>query len=319
VPLVKFNLSNASSADLMNRLRLRQLEVFLEVFQRRKITVAAERLAMTQSAVSMTLKQLEETVGATLFDRTTRSLVATPAASDLAAVAERMLRDARAVECMFRVGRVMAGRLAVATTPTFAQTLVPRLVAGFVGQHPGAHVDILDVPPAQFAATLASGQAEVGIGFLGRDDQELKAHRLIGDHLSLVTAKGAVALGASGLPWSALSGYPIALMRPGYGIRQIIDEASRTAGVLLTVSHEVGHMSTALAMAAAGITNTIAPAQLARMSLFPNLEAHRIRAPIVKRDISLVTLHERTLSLLAHRFVEHCLNATARERAGKHA
>ena len=72
---------------------LKQLRAFASVYQLRKLSAAGEQLALTQSAVSVLLKQLEEGLGIQLFDRTTRSLRPTQAAHDLIITVERIVRD----------------------------------------------------------------------------------------------------------------------------------------------------------------------------------------------------------------------------------
>lgn len=274
---------------------------------------------MTQSAVSMSLKQLEESVGAPLFDRTTRSLVPTLAAIELAPIAERMLRDGRHMENMFRHANARGGRLSIVTTPTLAQTLLPSLIAGFVAADKDVHVDVIDVTPEQFTATLASGQADIGFGFLGRDDTELKQHRVLEDQLCLVMPSAKPSLQVDHVSWKRLKDIPVALTRPGYGIREIIDKMTLAAGISLQVSHEVGLLTTALALTSQGVTNTIAPRQIACEPYFSGLSVCRIRAPVVRRDVSVVFQAHRTPSTAARRFLDFAsefARAPRAERAG---
>ena len=87
---------------------VRQLRAFRAVFQLRKLSAAAEQLAVTQSAVSVLIRQLEEGLGARLFDRTTRRVVMTPEAV-------RFKSQAHLVPLgfLYRLARPVAGRLAV--------------------------------------------------------------------------------------------------------------------------------------------------------------------------------------------------------------
>lgn len=300
----------------MTRIKLRQLSCFLEVFQRRKIALAAEQLHMTQSAVSMSLKQLEESVGAPLFDRTTRSLVPTLAAIELAPVAERMLRDSRHMENMFRHTQARGGRLSIATTPTLAQTLLPSLIAGFVAAHKEVRVDVIDVTPENFAVTLASGQADIGFGFLGHDDTELKQHRVFEDQLCLVMPSSMPGIKRDHVTWRGLQRIPVALTRPGYGIREIIDKTTLAAGISLQVSHEVGLLTTALALTSQGLTNTIAPRQIARLPFFAGLSVCPIRAPAIRRDVSVVFQAHRTQSQAAQKFLDYAMESAKPAKSG---
>src|SRR5690606_37335625 len=88
------NILMNSSAKLMN-VSSRQLFIFLEVCKLQSFAKAAERIPMSPSGVSMLIKELEEQVGARLFDRTTRSVVLTDAARRLQPVAERIVGELR--------------------------------------------------------------------------------------------------------------------------------------------------------------------------------------------------------------------------------
>jgi LysR family carnitine catabolism transcriptional activator len=290
----------------MNKLKLRQLAAFLEVYHRRKISLAAERMHMTQSAVSITLQQLELAVGAQLFDRTTRTLLPTKAALDLLPVAERMVRDARAIERMFAKGAAPGARLTLVATPTLAQTALPALMASFSEAHAGVRIHLMDVPPKEFVSVIVGGEADLGVGSLGYVDEELQQYRLAADHLCLVTrADSRLARGRS-ISWRSLQDVPLVLLRPGYGIREAIDKAALAVGASLQVSHEVNLLSTALALAATGMTHTVAPARIAQMSQFPGLVMVKLRSPSVERDICAVLAKNRSAPPLALRFIQHC-------------
>lgn len=290
----------------MNRLKLRQLEVFVDIFHRKKIAAAAASLGMTQSAASIALRELEHSIGTALFDRSTRSMLPTKAALDLLPIAERMLRDARLAEGMFRTGSAPAARLGIAATPTIAQTLLPGLLQTFLQHHPDVDVDILDVPPSRFVMTMVSGQADLGLGYVGVDEKDLRQYRLLSDQLCLVSRKAAGAAPAPEPTWKSIQNLPLVLIQPGYGIRALIDDTAREAGIALKISHEVSLLTTALSIARIGLAHTIAPSQIAGMDMFPDLDARPIGAPLVRRDLSAVFAVDRSPTPVALEFLNHC-------------
>ncbi|MEZ5741791.1 MAG: LysR family transcriptional regulator, partial [Burkholderiaceae bacterium] len=81
----------ASALPLFPAVTLRQLRCFVEIFHCGKIGTAAERLCVTQSAVSLSLRQLEQTLGVLLFERSTRAMRPTDAARKALPLAERAL------------------------------------------------------------------------------------------------------------------------------------------------------------------------------------------------------------------------------------
>ena len=144
---------------------LRQLRAFRAVYQLRKLSAAAEQLALTQSAVSVLIRQLEDGLGTRLFDRTTRTLRPTAAATEALAVVERILRDVDALGAGLReLGTLRRGRVSVAVTPTLGEILLPRVLQRFGKQHPGIQVVIDDCSPDQFVARVVGEQVDLGLG-----------------------------------------------------------------------------------------------------------------------------------------------------------
>src|SRR4051794_17220392 len=134
---------------------IRQLRAFLAVYQLRKLSAAAERLFVTQSAVSVLIRQIEEGLGARLFDRTTRSLQPTQAAQEAVVVAERILRDIDALGSgLHDLTGLRRGRVCIAVTPTLAEILLPDVISRFVADHPQIRVVIDDCAPDQFASRV---------------------------------------------------------------------------------------------------------------------------------------------------------------------
>ena len=120
---------------------IRQLRAFLAVYQLKKLSAAAQRLFVTQSAVSMLIRQLEEGLDTRLFDRTTRSLKATAAAEQMMVTVERILRDVDSLSNDFReLAALERGRVTLAITPTLAAFLLPDAMRAFNEQHPGVRV-----------------------------------------------------------------------------------------------------------------------------------------------------------------------------------
>jgi DNA-binding transcriptional LysR family regulator len=283
---------------------LRQLRAFMEVYRWRKLSAAAERLSLTPSAVSVLIRQLEAAAGASLFDRTTRSLSPTGAAHEMLPIAERILRDVHSLESSFRGRAAPSGRIAIAVTPTIALTLVPPVIRHFNDLHPGVRVQLVDCETEQFVPRILSEQVDFGIGSLDREVEELSQRTLMQDHLSLACLRSHPLAHRRQLRWVDLAGHPVIAVKAGYGIRDAIDRTAARAGVRLEILQEVSLLTTALAMSAADLGAAIVPAGLVTLSGFGELVAKKLYAPVVVRNISVVAKKNRTPSLAARTFVE---------------
>jgi DNA-binding transcriptional LysR family regulator len=284
---------------------LRQLRAFHAVYQLRKLSAAAEQLSVTQSAVSVLIRQMEEGLGARLFDRTTRSLRPTQAANEAVVVAERILRDVEALGAGVRdLAALKRGRVCLAVTPTLAQILLPRVIRRFSSLHPDISVVIDDCAPDQFVSRIVGDHVEFGIGTPERAAADVDSATLVRDHLALVCNREHPLAGSKPLRWADLAGHGVITVRPGYGIRPLIDATAARAGVVLSVVNEVSFLSTALWMTASGLGASIMPAAYASASDDKSLVVRALTAPRVSRDISVVTRRGRSLSPACERFIE---------------
>jgi DNA-binding transcriptional LysR family regulator len=283
---------------------MRQLRAFQAVYQLRKLSAAAEQLFITQSAVSVLIRQLEEGLGARLFDRTTRSLQPTQAAMEAIVVAERILRDVDSLGAGLRdLTLLRRGRVSLAVTPTLAQILLPAAVREFGSLHPEVRVVIDDCAPEQFIARVLGEHVDFGIGAPERAAADVETKTLMRDHLSLVCDQRHPLAAVKTLRWSDLRGQGVITVRPGYGIRPLIDGAAAGAGVQLNVVNEVTFLSTALWMTSCGLGPSIMPSAYSREPAYRDLVVKKLTQPVVTRDISVVSKRGRSLSPACESFL----------------
>jgi DNA-binding transcriptional LysR family regulator len=288
---------------MKDKVKLGQLRAFVEVYRLRKLNAAAVRLCVTQSAVSVLIRQLESAIGTVLFDRTTRSLHPTAAAQEMLPIAERILRDVQTLGSSFGPQATPQGRVAIATTPTIASTLLPPVIRQFNQLHPQVRLVLDDCAPDQFIARIIGEHVDFGIGSPNEAPSEMVQRTLLEDYLCVVCPRGHALTRRRLLRWADLDGIPIVTIKPGYGIRESIDRAATQAGVLLDIQHEVAFLTTALAMSASGVGITILPSSLIAHSGFDNLVARQLDNPRIVRNISVISRRDRTLSVASERFI----------------
>lgn len=284
---------------------LKQLRAFVAVYQLRKLSAAAGQLYVTQSAISVLIRQMEEGLGTRLFDRTTRSLQPTSAAHEAIQVAERILRDIDSLGAGLQdLSGLRRGRVGVAITPTLAEILLPPVIRAFDALHPDIHVAIDDCAPDQFFSRVISEQVDFGIGTPERVGPGVELQTLIRDHLSLVCRRDDPLAARKTVRWRDLQGLPVTTVRPGYGIRPLIELSAAQAGVTLNVTNEVSFLATALWMTGSGMGPSVMPAAYVTYSRDPGLVARTLTAPKVSRDICVVVKQGRSLSPAARQFIE---------------
>lgn len=295
-----------------NRLTLKQLRAFEAVYRRGKLAAAAQELGVTQSAVSVLIRQIEEILNTRLFDRTTRSLLRTQAADDAYGVAERILRDVSTLGSNFRdLTEGSRGRVHLTATPATALTLLPKTVRRFAKRYANIQLIIDDCAPNQFLPHILSERTDLGLGMPPADDADFVSQTLLTDVLQIVCASDHPLARKRAVPWAALKGVPLIAFRPGYGVRSLIDTTLLKAGIEPNVAHEAGFVDTAIWMAGAGLGVTILPSTLARLRTNRALAIRPLVEPTVTRTLALITKRGRSLSPACRLFTEMLLQDVA--------
>ncbi|KAA3655171.1 MAG: LysR family transcriptional regulator [Proteobacteria bacterium] len=144
------------------KITLRQLQVFLEVARADSVSRAAERLSMSQSAVSSALGELERQFDTLLFDRVGRVLRLNTLGEQVLPQVADLLDRSQAIEDAL-AGRAGYGRLRIGATLTIGNYLATLLVARFLQHHPDSRVDLKVHNTASIIERLADFELDLGL------------------------------------------------------------------------------------------------------------------------------------------------------------
>ena len=283
---------------------LRQLETFVLVYRNRSITRAAAELHVSQSAVSMLIRELEAQFGVKLFDRTTRAVQPTVAAAQALQTAERILAETRGLSHHMRdLAQARVGRLVFLASAGVASALMPRVLAAFCAAHPEIAVELHDVTAGQFLSEMAISEGEFGIGSVQGDVVNMTIEPLVRGRLSAIGLRAGGFGSRRQMSWEELSELPTIAMRRDTLIRAQIDETLARQGKRLAPTFEVALINTALSMTAQGLGYSILPSYMLPEEQFPDLVAKPLIRPAMTRQVSLVRRAGRSLSPAAQSFL----------------
>ncbi|MBB5499059.1 LysR substrate-binding domain-containing protein [Paraburkholderia sp. MM5384-R2] len=284
---------------------IKQLRAFALVCRFGVLTRAADEMFITQPAVSVLIRQMEEALGLRLFDRTSRSLRPTAAAHEILPTVERMLRDLESIQSSVKelAGRER-GRLRFAATPSIAAAIVPKLLAEYRALYPNIEVSVDDAAPDRLTASTLTGDVEFGIGTISERPEGITLQCLARDNLCAICRKDSALAKKRRVSWNDALQCPWIGIKSTSGIRKLIDETLFTLGTRKAVEYEVSYMTTGLSMVQAGLGIAIFPGIL--LGSFPHrdLVARRLEAPLVTRDVNLIRRAEHSLSPAAESFIE---------------
>jgi len=242
-------------------MELRHLRYFVAVAEELHFGRAAARVGIAQPPLSQQVRQLEQELGVTLFDRTRRRVELTPAGRAFLEESQRVLAQAEhAAHTARRAGRGEIGRLAVGFVPSADLDVLPRVLRAWRARYPHVEVELQVLLPAAQIEALRSGKLQVGFVRLPVDESELMVESIQREPLlAVLPAKHRLARTArirlSDLAQDTLLLFPRHIA-PGY--YDVYLAACRRAGFTPRVLHP-GNMQTNLALVSAGLGVTLMP------------------------------------------------------------
>lgn len=236
---------------LDRRIKLRHIESFVEIVRQKSLKAAAERLFLTQPAISKTLRELEEMLGATLLSRDRGGIALTRQGEVFLHFAEMSLaalqQGADSVDQVSRRGKT---QLTVGVLPSVAAGLMPRVAAAFRELAADAMLRISDGPHEYLIERLRSGALDLVIGRLGQPDllQGLSFTQLYNETVAFVVCPGHPILADPRL--DRIAAYQVLYPPRGSVIRPIVERFLIAQGIgdfpnrLETVSGAFGRVYT---------------------------------------------------------------------------
>lgn len=270
-------------------MELRHLRYFQAVAEERSFRRAAERLFVSQPALSQQIRQLEEELGIPLFDRIGKRVRLTAAGELLLGYARRVLHElGEAQRALAELEGLARGALALGVVQTVNAYLIPTVLARFIPAYPAIAIRIEELPANQIEAGLAAGQLDLGIGFAPAGAPEIEAELLFNEELVLVVRDDHCLAGQERLPVSRLDGLPVALLSPAFCTRRLFDQCAQLARARPDIRVETNAIEGLLATVRAAGLATVLPALALRTPAGAGLRAVALCEPVPRRSVGLL-------------------------------
>lgn len=272
----------------MNNITLKQVRAFVAVADAASFISAAGVLHLSQPALSQTIRQLEDEIGNSLFQRTTRSVRLTPLGLSFLPHARHLLREFDSVVGDIQeVATRKRGRVTIACLPSVASRLMPRVVAMNEKLYPGIRVVIRDMNMRALVESLRAGEVDLGIGGSAADETGLESVVLGHDYFhALVPITSPLARRRS-LKWADFADQPFIAMTHDTGLRDLIDAAASEQGITLKIVAEVSNVATLNGMLEEGIGLSALPGLILPRNDQSFVRHRLLTDPRVKRTIRL--------------------------------
>lgn len=269
---------------------------FVTVAQLGNFTRAASLLNLSQPALTVRIRNLEESLGVRLFDRNTRTVSLTRIGRELVPALQRILRDLDAVVAQARdLAAQRHGIVRLAALPSFAAGVLPEIIAQFRETNPKISFVIHDVIASEVIAQVREEQVDLGLTGGRIVDPDFEVLHTTQDHMHVVYPVGHSFGDMEQVGVEALIRHPFILMHPPTSVRAVVDAAFLTAGRLPVIAAEATYMSTAVGMVRAGLGAAIVPGSAMEVRAEQTLRSRPVDDQRFTREVSIIKKAERTL------------------------
>jgi DNA-binding transcriptional LysR family regulator len=292
----------------------RQLQAFCEVVDRKSFSQAAERLGVTQPAVSLQVRALEKRLGTQLLDRSGRRVEATEAGLKLYKSAQRLLALEHEILAELDEGATgeLAGAFEIGASTGPGSVVLAPLLCRFADLHPELHVSLVVFDTQSVVERVADRTIELGVVGAAPRHRGVDYEPFVRDTVILVCPAGHPFAGRA-VSLDEVRAAQLILMQEGAGVRQMLEEELRTAGMRLrdlNARIELGLQESVLSAVRAGYGVTFISRASVENDLATGVLAEaRVEGLELEREINLVRATGRTETRAARAFVDFARDA----------
>jgi DNA-binding transcriptional LysR family regulator len=268
----------------------RHLRCFVVAARRGNLTKAAQILCVSQSALSLTIAQLEADLGVQLFDRSTRSFQVTAAGAEFLPMAERLLKDIEvSLRAMRALGNVERGAVRLAAVPSLMTLAIPATVARFIREHPNVNVYLREENAEGVQRRLLAGDVDFGLSNLWQEDAQVDFEPLFDDRYGVVyAAQSALDRGSGALRWRDLESLRVIGFSSDWGLQNRLN-AQEIPEHVRRPRYEVSNTVTIAALIREGAGVSVVSALGARRPPLDKLRFRLLEEPVVARSVGILT------------------------------
>ena len=287
---------------------LKQLKAFLVLARTLNYANAANELCLSQSALSLSIKTLEEELGGKLFKRNTRRVEITTEGQSLIPYAKKLLANwedmEKDVKQRFKLNR---GTLNIASMPFATHAVLPEVMHDFAQQHPNISFSIHDITNEKIIEKVQEGIFEIGICFEPKANDQLIFQPIFNEDFLALLPKHHVLAKQKSVTWLELCSCPFVTLQNPSIIRHVLEEHCAALQVVLDLKVECHQISSLSHFVAYGMGVSAIPRHFQK---FIDLEKNvlvEIEDNQAQLAVGIIYKKDYELSNMSSQFIETTL------------
>jgi DNA-binding transcriptional LysR family regulator len=279
---------------------LTDLQAFLAVANLGSFRAASEAMYLSQSALSRRVDKLEAALAVKLFERTTRKVELTTIGRGFVPRAQNVLNELESALIGIQdVADRLSGEVTIACVPSAVAYFLPAVIRQYHKRYPRIRVRVIDESSTAILTTVARGDADFGLTYIGTQDADIEFYPLLEDPFVAAVQRDHPIAHRRKVTWQELSEYEYIGLAQGSGNRFLIDQALSQSQQLPRWLYEVQHVPALVSLVEAGLGVGVVP----QLAMPPNNHAALVSIPLVgptvSRTIGLIQRRGRILSPVA--------------------
>jgi LysR family carnitine catabolism transcriptional activator len=293
----------------MYNVSFRQIQIFVCIARSHTFAQAAEKMSLSQPALSSAIKKMESQLGGLLFSRTTRKVALSPEGRQFLPVAERLIGDWQdAFSDLHNLFSLGQGTLSIAAMPSFAAGLLPSILQQFKTEFPNIKLSVADVVMESVIKNVQGGRAEIGFSFEHEKMDGLEFHPILTDNFIAVLPVNHPLSAHQILSWSQIASFPFVAMNKGSAIRQWIDSFLDMNHLSLNIVVEASQLATLGQFVKHDLGVSVVPALCQQQMLSKDLVCLKIHQSGLSKKVGVIRQKKGNLSAVAASFWQWTVN-----------
>jgi LysR family carnitine catabolism transcriptional activator len=298
----------------INTVTFKQVRAFVAVVRSRSFAEAAAQIHLSQPALSIAIKNLEEAVGGQLLTRTTRTFALTPEGESFYPTAQHLLNQwENALQDLNNRFALRTGHITIASMPSFASNLLPAALKQFKNQHPEVKVALHDVIAEEVVTLVRTGQAEIGVSFDPGEHDDLLFTPLFNDHFMAVLPKDHPLAVHNTIELTQLMPYDLITLQAPSQVRQLISHMMARENLAFNPALETHHLVTIGRMVANDLGVSIVPALCKQQMSEVGVVCRPLKGAVLSRHVGIITRRRYPLSAAAQAMETVLINSYLQE------